>query len=952
LRYVAHLPQPNARDDEETTDAEPEHWPRRLGGLKMSKTLRLRSYLAMGVSAVAIAAIATPTFAQEAAAPARSGSVIEELVVTAQKREEAIQDVPIAVSAFSQDSLEKAKIDGGPNLQLAIPNVAFSKGNFTGFNFQIRGVGSKLVAASGDAGTGIHLNNVPLTASNLFEAEFYDVERVEVLRGPQGTLYGRNATGGVVNVITAKPVDRFTANIKGELGNFNTQKVRGMINVPLGDKFAVRLAGSMLKRDGFGDNLVTGNNIDDRDLYAVRATVSFNPSEKFSSYLMLEHFEEDDSRSRVGKQFCVKDTGAAGMPYSTNATISTFQRGFLSQGCQESSVYAPGALGTPNSSATLGGLLGNLSGLITGDAYAGKMQSTNLRDIESLQDPIYRAKTDVMNFQMSWDVTDDLTLTSLTGYSKGSLFSRSDYNRVAPINTLNATPVSPGGFFNDPQVGRSNKFATFDISSADSKQWSQELRLQSAFSGPLNFNVGAIMVDFKSESDYYVFGNTLTGYAALTNLGAPCVSNAANCIYIDPNQTPTGEGRNYYDNRTPYELVSTAVFGEVYYEVSDSFKLTGGLRYTHDSKETTVYPVVLLVPGKGLAPDPLKPTQTADFKEMTGRIGFDWKPDLAMTDSTLIYAFYSRGYKAGGMNPPQSTASALAAVKTTFDPEFVNSFEVGMKNTMLDGSLIFNATVFNYDYVGYQVSKIVNRTSVNENIDAKIQGLEIESIWEPINNLRFNASLGLLKTEIGDASSIDTFNRTQGDPSLVVIKASNASNCTASKAGVQGLMTLINAGALAPTTMLGVCSGAFTGAANPLKAFGIDIPFSDGISKSLKGNQLPNSPEATLSLGAQYSFELPAGWAGTLRGDYYKQGKSYSRIYNSFADRIDSWENVNATLQISNESNGIQVEAYVKNLLDDAPLTDLYLTDDSSGLFRNGFLLEPRTYGISIQKSF
>ncbi|MEY4255322.1 MAG: hypothetical protein RLZZ141_549, partial [Pseudomonadota bacterium] len=110
----------------------------------MTHTLRLRSYLAMGVSAIAVAAVAMPAFAQEAA-PAKGGSILEELVVTAQKREEAIQDVPIAVSAFSQDSLEKAKIDGGPNLQLAIPNVAFSKGNFTGFNFQIRGVGSKLV---------------------------------------------------------------------------------------------------------------------------------------------------------------------------------------------------------------------------------------------------------------------------------------------------------------------------------------------------------------------------------------------------------------------------------------------------------------------------------------------------------------------------------------------------------------------------------------------------------------------------------------------------------------------------------------------------------------------------------------------------------------------------------------------------------------------------------------
>ena len=123
---------------------------------------------------------------------------------------------------------EKSKIDGGPNLVLAVPNVNFSKGNFTGYNFQIRGIGSKLVAASGDAGTGIHLNNSPLIANNLFETEFYDMERVEVLRGPQGTLYGRNATGGVVNLITAKPVDTFQANARAEYGNYDAIKLRGI----------------------------------------------------------------------------------------------------------------------------------------------------------------------------------------------------------------------------------------------------------------------------------------------------------------------------------------------------------------------------------------------------------------------------------------------------------------------------------------------------------------------------------------------------------------------------------------------------------------------------------------------------------------------------------------------------------------------------------------------------
>ena len=169
----------------------------------MSDTRNLRGWLAVSVCAAAITGVAAPSMAQTSTA---SSNVIEELVVTAQKKEEALQDVPIAVSAFDQNALEKSKIDGGPNLVLAVPNVNFSKGNFTGYNFQIRGVGSKLVSGSGDAGTGIHLNNAPLIANNLFETEFYDVERVEVLRGPQGTLYGRNATGGVVNLLDRKSV--------------------------------------------------------------------------------------------------------------------------------------------------------------------------------------------------------------------------------------------------------------------------------------------------------------------------------------------------------------------------------------------------------------------------------------------------------------------------------------------------------------------------------------------------------------------------------------------------------------------------------------------------------------------------------------------------------------------------------------------------------------------------
>jgi outer membrane receptor protein involved in Fe transport len=918
-------------------------------------------------------AIAAPAFAQD------EGSTVGELIVTAQKREEAIQDVPIAVSAFSQESLEKQKIDGGPNLVLSIPNVNFSKGNFTGYNFQIRGVGAKLVAASGDAGTGIHLNNAPLTANNLFESEFFDVERVEVLRGPQGTLYGRNATGGVVNLITAKPVDYFTALGKLEYGNYNTVKAKAMVNIPLGDMFAARVAGVYVKRDGFGDNLVTKHDIDDRDLWDIRATLAFNPTDDFSAWFLYDHFEEDDSRSRIGRQFCKKDPGReAGLTYSADPNISLIEHGFFSQGCQETSLYEKGvSTGTLNTQATLGGLFATLTGLQTGDAYAGKVQSSDIRNIESAFDPVYQSKTDIYEFNAQWDVTPELQLTSLTSYSELSLFTRQDYNRVVPSSSFNATPnacnfystpcgnallgspalppatwafvygtLFPGGVVSDPQVGAQNKFTTFDISSAETQQFTQELRLQSDFDGPLNFNIGAIYLDFKATGDYYVMFNTGTAnYQAanfLTNLGSggavpyPCPEGNPSCVFIDPNETPNRSGHNYYDSYSPYHLKSRAAFGEVYWQVAESFKITAGARFTDDTKIVENHRVNLGEPGSGVSgppPTDPRPFLKVRFQEVTGRLGFDWKPELGFTDNSLIYGFYSRGYKAGGLNP--ACSSALSCPPPSFEPEFVDAYELGMKNSLLGGSMVLNLTGFAYDYKGYQISKIVNRASTNENIDAKLWGLELESIWEPVKNFRLNANLGYLNTEIQGGSSIDVFNRTQGDPNLVVVKSSSASNCVVPLAVAQGALAVANV--FSPFALLGVCGNALA---------------TDGIAVDLEGKELPNSPDLTLSLGAQYTWEFGADWSATLRGDYYRQTDSFSRIYNSEADKIEAWDNVNMTFTVASPANGWSFELYAKNLTDEEAITDTYLTDDSSGLYRNAFYTDPRTFGISVTKTF
>src|SRR6185437_1750348 len=141
--------------------------------------------------------------------------------------------------------------------------------------------------------------------NRFFEQEFYDLQRVEVLRGPQGTLYGRNATAGVVNLISAKPTFRYEARLSGDLGNYNSSRIEGMVNLPLvDDKVALRVAGAWTKRDGYATNELTGNPIDGRDLWSTRVSLRFEPTDNIHANLIWEHFQENDDRLRSGKQLC------------------------------------------------------------------------------------------------------------------------------------------------------------------------------------------------------------------------------------------------------------------------------------------------------------------------------------------------------------------------------------------------------------------------------------------------------------------------------------------------------------------------------------------------------------------------------------------------------------------------------------------------------------------------
>lgn len=739
-----------------------------------------------------------------------------EIVVTAQKKEEKIIDVPIAMTALSADALDDRKIEGGSELLRAIPNVNFSKSNFSMYNFSIRGIGTKAVSASSDPAVAVNFNNTPLVRNRLFEAEFFDMERIEVLRGPQGTLYGRNATAGVVNLIPALPGPQFGGEFKGEVGNYSTTRLSGMLNVPVGNTLGVRVAGAWTKRDGFDYNTFTQNRVNGRDLWSTRATLAWEPSDRFRVNMIWQHFEEDDDRARTGKQLCTRDPGPEKV--GSVSVTSPVMRGRLSQGCLAGSLYDDAAYGAPNGRSLVylylpqnismgflpnpgapGGRGGPRVNVVKDiDPFGDVVQSKNLREISTSYDPKFKAKNDIFQLNLNYEFDNGISFFSQTAYSRDRYNSSQDYNRFVsepmfndtaqalvtvlgrPIDTVRYPGPTPGGVYCDGQLGCSDRMLSIDLSRSKSRQWTQEFRVQSDFESNFNFNIGANYLDFKSQDDYFVFNNMFTLIAdwfysrdGTTNALSSCDLGfeGRECPYVDrkPIDQLDGQGHNYFVSQNGVRIKSKGLFGEAYLTLSDNLKLTAGMRYTDDKKLSDQVPSQLLLAG-GAKTDspgditggsvnsgyPRLPDIGQRWRKFTGRLVLDWKPEIGFTDDTLLYVSASRGYKGGGVNPPRVDFNPAIVqyqfLPQTFRPEFLNAFEIGTKNSLDGGRLTFNTTAFLYDYKDYQISQIVDRIAYNENFDAINWGLELEAAWRPSRAFRVDANFGFLKTKLKKGS--------------------------------------------------------------------------------------------------------------------------------------------------------------------------------------------------------
>ncbi|BAI98724.1 TonB-dependent receptor [Sphingobium sp. TA15] len=1002
----------------------------------------------------AMAGLIAPSVAQaeeasKSAPPAAEGggrasapaSVID-IVVTAQRESQSLQSVPISVSAFTAETLQRQQIDNSLDLQLSLPNTIFTKNNFSKSSFTIRGIGDLCVGSSCDSATGITNNELPLFDTRLFEVEYFDLERVEVLRGPQGTLFGRNATSGVVNFITAKP-DLNGVHASGEIeyGNYDSRKVKGMLNLPLTQSLGARFAGIYVNRDGYTKNLHDGARLDGRDIYAVRASLRWEPSSSTTIDLLGYYFHEKDNRLRIQKQKCLRDPtgvlgclpGRLGNDYTNNnATFGgtlTSREYLTMQGGPGIGALALGSLYGPDSN--LGNPLIADPRTVNTDFhptfFSDEIQA-QLR-IEHDFGPVtlkvsgqYQRTRTAASQDYNLSVNNAALflpgLSTLQAYGNGVAGpSLAQFGRVAaalipngpagPYCTSIVEPSATGAF-----GGHSLCSATpqdFDRTSLFGRAFTGEAIVASKFDGPFNFLVGGIYSDYRNHNADYNVNAFNIDYAAgvlgvLTSLGQQGGQAAAG----QPVTYPTVFLASPYvrNNSQLFQLKSYGLFGEAYFEPNDRLKLTAGLRYNHDDKSNRARNTIISFPvpyGTANAFDSpffaaydadagrpgIQPVQQRDatFGEFTGRAVIDFQ----VTPRNLLYASYSRGYKSGGINPP---LLPIFNISDSFEPEFVNALEVGSKNSFLGGSLRLNASAFYYQYKGLQLSRIVSRTSVNDNVDADIYGIELEAIARPIPALTVNINASYLHTKV----SSDRYITNPRDPSggrsdaVIVKDISNGSNCTvvpntagnsaASNNFVNFVNGEINAGrvvnsstgrplfrpgaGLQGTTPFPADSGlnGATGAYSICSALasyvasagagpsGVSV-LTDGVPVNLRGNRLPQAPDFKVSAGAQYVVDMGTGGSTLVpRVDVILTGGSYGSVFNGNANRIPSYVIVNAQLQLNGRDDRWFVRAFVQNLTDSNAITGLYVSDQPSGLFTNIFTLEPRRYGIAAGVNF
>ncbi len=772
--------------------------------------------------------------ARDEAAEAARHKGIEQIEVTAQKRKGNLQETPIAISVFDMQQLDTGGIQDFEGLSFSIPN--FHYGEVLGAaSITIRGVAT----SGGDQATAFHIDGIyqnnPYTASGI---AFYDLQNIEVLRGPQGTLWGRNATGGAINVSTKAPSYDFEAFGDAQVGSYHEIRTRGVINVPLvDDRLAIRLSGVTNRRYGYTENLasdVRSGDLDDDRSFAIRSQVRTTP------------IDDIDWTTRVTY---VKD--------KSNGLSTKIDGDFPALVPLLPFPFAPV------------------------DVYYNAPQPNPSDPREVYLDTETKGNRDFLmaNTHFEWLLGDlpgigASTLTVLGGWQ------RSKQVGVGDVDLSDAFSVGIQCSSTVPSCPNAGPYEMVAISTdGETNEWVAEANFSVETPLPLdwmklNWLVGAFYLGTNTSLDivtdaYFHITNTLAGQVlARTDSGPAEIETSA---------------------------TSTAIFGNLDWELWDQVTLSGGLRYSWDWKDadllttgaTFVFPDF---PGLGTAcaAPPIDAHEKDNWDALTGKIGADWQ----YTEENMVYASFAVGYKAGAVSLPVTGSGCTVLYPSNAVPEQIFAWELGSKNQFWKDKIQLNVTGFAYVYEDIQVTTLLNTSLITENADsARVLGAELEVVALPFAD--FDVPY----------FSFDS--------------------------------TLL-------TANFGYTYSEFTDFDNGCL---VEDPSTCG-TLDWTGNQLPRSPNYTFTITGQYTQDLGRYGSLTPFFRYFYSDQLYFRAANRDRDVQPSYQLADITLTWRNKSENLSLEGFVNNVGDVDVIAMKLISTPLLGSPTVSAYNPPRTWGL------
>ena len=874
---------------------------------------------------------------------------VEEVVVTATKKEESIQDLAVSVEAFTADDIDNNMVEDFSDLAEIVPGLIIDKAIGSGASYSMRGVGSYGVGAAVVGSLVVNMNGHEYGSSTISEIGFHDIERIEVLKGPQGTLSGRNAVQGLVNIVTARPTSEWGGSFDVSAGNFNSTRSNLMLNMPFSDRVSARLAYTTFERDGTIENIHTGNDIDGRNAFGVRLSVDFDVSETTSLEFTYDRSETDDNRQNIGIIVCESHPVFGCNP---------FERGTFGQ---------PGD--TRGSTAAIFNFIAGLNGTADNNSYAGATVLGSLEKVNINKDPEHSQLSEYTMLQLNHEINENIDMVAKATYSVRDYYHMGDNDYSVATQKFPglfpaghpaaAIPMQWTGCFGGEGYGFCEMIdsdRTYEFSNADSETRQAEVTFISNYDGPVNYVVGFYHYDYTTKNIYQVqtaswnlisdgslhpynatlFGGALTGSGS-TDFFVPWALSGFNAsllpVLLNGYTTPTPiQG---FINEDHVRVKSKAILGEVYIDLSEDTMVTVGMRYNDDVVKDSVascltffscpaYPASQKATGEyGFFP-----TQVVEADDA---IGYKLAVQHNLNDNQMVYASYTTATKAGGNNP-NSTGTP-----DPYDQEETGVFEIGTKSILLDGAMLFNAAYFQNTTDGMLISSIVNAGSRNVNTDAEITGFE--------GNLLFF---------MNETTSID-LTWLKVDAEITALSLINPVNILNASSGLGNRVNVDALGALAITTTdLGnvfksagyMCSVPF----NPLG--GVSCPTAGlGTPVDVSGNKLPQSPDLSYSLGLNKDFPTSNGMVSSRLAFRY-MGEREGTVYNEAQTRVPEHKYWDASVTFRPNDGNWFVKFEGKNLNDDKYVGSWYMASGLQGGAKFATITDPRTWSIGFGTTF